>query len=64
MTKASKNETGRDIKREKELGHENLRKMLKTEPKATVVSTSDAGETSFVFEVCEASTDCGDNSKV
>lgn len=59
----SKDETWRDYKRVKEQGEENPAKMKKTESKATVVSTSDARETSIVLQVSEPSTDCGDKSK-
>lgn len=64
LTKVSKDETWRDYKRVKEQGEENPAKMKKTESKATVVSTSDARETSIVLQVSEPSIDCGDKSKV
>lgn len=64
LTKVSKDETWRDYKRVKEQGEENLSKMQKTESKATMVSTSDARETSIALQVSEPSTDCGDKSKV
>lgn len=62
--KVSKDETWRDYKRVKEQGEENLAKMLKTESKATVVSTSDARETSIFLQASECSTDCLDKPKV
>ncbi|TXG67969.1 hypothetical protein EZV62_009244 [Acer yangbiense] len=62
--KASKTGTGKDNKKETEMGGENLGKLSKTEPKTTTVSTSDSIKASIVLEACEASTEYGDNSKV
>ncbi|TXG67968.1 hypothetical protein EZV62_009243 [Acer yangbiense] len=62
--KASRNGAGKDNKKETEMGGENLGKLSKTEPKTTMVSTSDSIKASIVLEACEASTEYGDNSKV
>ncbi|KAK3199993.1 hypothetical protein Dsin_023408 [Dipteronia sinensis] len=62
--KASRNGAGKDNKKETEMGGENLGKLSKTEPKTTMVSTSDSIKASIVFEACEASTEYGDNLKV
>ncbi|KAL5735653.1 hypothetical protein ACOSQ2_030441 [Xanthoceras sorbifolium] len=61
--KTSRNEAGKDDKKEKEMGNENLGKLSKTEPKTTMLSTN-SKKASIFLEACEASTDCGDNSKL